>query len=109
LLPCAGAVRARPMRPEPIAGNGNAFRGPCLHAMVARPLPRWTPLAQAPGACRACHPSTLEPDMTEPRIPPSPNDEAPLRRWDAAILGPVFYPTALLILVLVTASFAAPE
>src|SRR5690606_19109807 len=47
--------------------------------------------------------------MTQPVLPPSPDSSPPRQRWDAAILGPVFYPTALLILVLVAASFVAPE
>jgi choline/glycine/proline betaine transport protein len=51
----------------------------------------------------------LEPDMTQSQHPPSPDAQPPGRRWHSAILGPVFYPTALLILLLVAFSFAAPE
>ena len=47
--------------------------------------------------------------MAQSRVPPPTHDTTPPRRWDAAILGPVFYPTALLVLLLVAASFVAPE
>ena len=39
--------------------------------------------------------------MNEPTVPPVPEPVPPTTRWHSHILGPVFYPTAAIVLLLV--------
>ena len=47
--------------------------------------------------------------MNDPTVRPDVDPAAPPSRWYSYILGPVFYPSALLVLVLVLLSFVAPD
>jgi len=47
--------------------------------------------------------------MNDPTVRPDSDPAASPDRWHSRILGPVFYPSALIILVLVVMSFLAPE
>jgi len=47
--------------------------------------------------------------MNDPTVRPEPDPTAPPERWHSRILGPVFYPSALIVLALIVMSFLAPE
>lgn len=47
--------------------------------------------------------------MNDPTVRPDTDPAAPSDRWHSRILGPVFYPSALIVLALVFASFLLPE
>ena len=47
--------------------------------------------------------------MNDPTVRPDTDPAAPPERWHSRILGPVFYPSALIVLALVFASFLVPE
>ncbi|PBJ81661.1 choline transporter [Lysobacteraceae bacterium NML93-0399] len=47
--------------------------------------------------------------MNDPTVRPDTDPVAPPERWHSRILGPVFYPSALIVLALVAMSFIAPE
>jgi len=47
--------------------------------------------------------------MNDPTVRPDSDPAASPDRWHSRILGPVFYPSALIILVLVVMSFLVPE
>ncbi|ASR42723.1 choline transporter [Xanthomonas citri pv. mangiferaeindicae] len=47
--------------------------------------------------------------MNDSPAHPAPEPAAPPERWHSRILGPVFYPSALIVLALVVLSFVVPE
>ncbi|MCD9006820.1 choline BCCT transporter BetT [Luteimonas sp. XNQY3] len=47
--------------------------------------------------------------MNDPTVRPDTGPAAPPERWHSRILGPVFYPSALIVLALIVMSFLAPE
>ncbi len=47
--------------------------------------------------------------MNDPTVRPDPDPTAPPEHWHSRILGPVFYPSALIVLVLIAMSFVVPE